>query len=106
MLDEAHFRELGEPAAARLERLPIWARLFMRSLRAEAIWWHSLACGRRQSHRRVVPEPTCDRVQRLPVFAINWICTLRFEVYWWRLQAFKRLRPRTEPSPNLFEVEA
>lgn len=106
MLDDRYFKELGEPPAARFERLPIWARVWILSMRVEAAWWHALAHGRQRSRRRVVSEPPAERIQRLPLFAIEWINTLKFEVYWWRSKAFKRLRPMNESSPSLFEVGA
>lgn len=100
MLSDSYFANLGQPAADRLERLPIWARVYIHSLRAEAIWWHLAACGRPRAKRRIVPEPTIERLQRLPVFAFDWIYTLRFEVFWWRTQTFRRMQPVQQTTPS------
>lgn len=90
MLDDRYFQELGEPSREKLERLPIWARVYVFSLRADAIWWELASRGRTGSRRRAVKEPSPERISGLPVFAADWIRTLRFEVFWWRVQTFKR----------------
>lgn len=90
MLDDRYFQELGEPSRAKLERLPIWARVYIFSLRADATWWELASRGRTGSRRRAIKEPSQERIAGLPVFASDWIRTLRFEVYWWRTKTFER----------------
>lgn len=98
-LDNDYWTNLGQPSARRMERLPMYARLWIESLKQRALFWHAKAQGREFDPRMKTYEPTAEQLATLPLWAQDWIATLKFECRWQRDQV---PATRTTTQRNLF----
>lgn len=94
-MNESYFRELGQPDGSQIDRLPVWAAMWVQSLKYDVIEAYHRAHGRYvefPGRRRLTraEEAECqDKINDLPVWASEWIYTLRFEA-WWQSQQKRR----------------